>query len=184
MCLMKLQSPRLRLRPIVHDDVDNIHALLSLPETDRYNALGIPEDLNQTKRWVADWLSWMEKAEAPRWTLVVTSIDRDEFIGLYGVSLAPAKYSRAELWYKLHPHHWGQGYATELSRAVISHGFESLRLHRIEAGVAVDNAASIRVLEKCGMIREGKKRQNLPLSTGFSDSYHYAILCSDYLAQS
>lgn len=53
-------------------------------------------------------------------------------------------------------------------------------MHRIEAGVAVGNAASRHILEKTGFQREGRHRKILPLSSGWSDSYTYAILLSDW----
>lgn len=62
---------------------------------------------------------------------------------------------------------------------MLEFGFTELNLHRIEAGCAVENTGSIRVLEKVGMIREGRKRKVLPLKNGWSDNFHYAILSSD-----
>lgn len=56
---------------------------------------------------------------------------------------------------------------------------EKLKLHRIEAGCAVGNIASIKVLEKAGMIREGRLRQVLPLKSGWSDNFQYSILETD-----
>jgi RimJ/RimL family protein N-acetyltransferase len=56
----------------------------------------------------------------------------------------------------------GKGYGTEVNR-VLDFGFNDLNLHRIKAGCAVENIASIKVLEKVGMIREGRGRQLLPL---------------------
>ena len=67
----------------------------------------------------------------------------------------------------------------ESLKAIISFGFETLKLHRIEAGCAVDNIGSFKVLEKAGMIREGRLRQVLPLKTGWSDNFEYSILETD-----
>ncbi len=57
-----------------------------------------------------------------------------------------------ELGYVIHPHYWGQGYATEMLTAVMDllrqRGFQSVR-----AGAFLENPASIRVMEKCGMHR-------------------------------
>ena len=58
-------------------------------------------------------------------------------------------------------------------------GFEDLKLHRIEAGCAVDNIGSFTVLKKVGMLREAHTRQLLPLKSGWSDNYGYAILSTD-----
>ena len=55
-------------------------------------------------------------------------------------------------------------------------------LHRIEA-VAVTNTASIRVLEKAGMVREGRHRKILPLASGWTDNYSYAVLDENLSAE-
>ena len=62
---------------------------------------------------------------------------------------------------------------------VLVFGFDDLKLHRIEAGCAVDNLGSIHTLEKVGMTREGRKRQVLSLEDGWSDNFEYAILSID-----
>ena len=72
-----------------------------------------------------------------------------------------------------------KGYATEALKEILRFGFDQLNLHRIEAGCAVENVASIKVLEKAGMQREGRKRQVLPLKSGWSDNFEYAILAAD-----
>lgn len=62
----------------------------------------------------------------------------------------------------------------------MKYGFEELHLHRIEAGVATENIASIKVLEKIGMQREGLRRKVLPIRGKWVDNFHYAILKEDF----
>ncbi len=57
--------------------------------------------------------------------------------------------------YFLHTAYWGQGFATELVRAALHHGFDTLSLDLIGAFARPENAASTRVLEKCGLRRLG-----------------------------
>ncbi len=99
-----------------------------------------------------------------------------EFIGLIALNLATAKYQKGEVWYKLHPRFWNQGYATESLKEVLRFAFEDLQLHRIQAGCAVENIGSIRVLEKVGMQKEGRQRKNLPIRGQWIDNFEYAIL--------
>lgn len=88
-------------------------------------------------------------------------------------------YHRGEVWYKIHPDHWKNGFATEALNRVLDFGFNECNLHRIQAGCAVDNIGSIRVLEKAGMIKEGRGRKLLPLKSGWSDNFEFSILESD-----
>jgi len=89
------------------------------------------------------------------------------------------KHRRGEIWYKIHPDHWRNGYATQSVNLVLDFGFDTLKLHRIQAGCAVANTGSIKVLEKVGMTREGRGRKVLPLKTGWSDNFEYSILDTD-----
>ena len=94
--------------------------------------------------------------------------------------MAPARFQKAEISYSLLPEQWQKGLGTELVKQLLKHCFNTLGLHRVEAGVAIDNFASIRVLEKAGMKREGTQRKILPLSSGWSDNFSYAILKEDW----
>jgi len=46
---------------------------------------------------------------------------------------------------------------------LVNFGFNESKLHRIEAGCAVENVASIKVPGKVGMTKEGMKRKKLPI---------------------
>jgi len=70
-----------------------------------------------------------------------------DVIGICGVE--PRESSR-EIGYWLGALYWGRGYATEAVRAVIDHAFGVLGHDVLQAGARVSNAASRRVLEKCG----------------------------------
>jgi len=160
-------------------DLDSIHTLHSLPETDQYNALGIPKNIEETKSIIKPWIVENRINEIDNYTFAIENKSNGEFIGLFGLKLGNKNYKRAEVWYKIHSNHWKKGYATESLKAVVDFGFDTLKLHRIEAGCAVDNIDSIKVLEKSGMIREGRLRQVLPLKSGLSDNFEYSILETD-----
>lgn len=120
-----------------------------------------------------------DKKDAAKITLVIEEIATKNFVGLFGLNLGNEKYKLAEVWYKLHPKYWNNGLATEVLKRMISYCFDELHLHRIQAGCAVENIGSIKVLEKAGMTREGRGRKILPLKTGWSDNFVYSILETD-----
>jgi ribosomal-protein-alanine N-acetyltransferase len=177
---ISLSTSRLCLNPVNLGDLPHIHELHSLPETDRYNTLGIPESVEQTSKILREWIAAAGAELNPTYTFSIRSKDSGAFIGLFALKCGNPKFRIGEVWYKLHVNHWRQGYATEALREILGFGFEKLKLHRIEAGCAVANAGSIRVLEKAGMRREGGKRKVLPLKEGWSDNFEYAILDEDW----
>ena len=174
-----LMTSRLNLMLISISDHDKIHELHSLPETDRFNTLGIPKNSSETQKIVEEWIIKNNNGKQTNFTFKVELITEKAFIGLIALNLGNPKYKTAEVWYKFHPDYWNKGYATESLHKIIEFGFDNLNLHRIEAGCAVDNIGSIRTLEKAGMTREGGKRKVLPLKNGWSDNFEYAILDTD-----
>jgi RimJ/RimL family protein N-acetyltransferase len=56
-----------------------------------------------------------------------------------------------DLGYRFKKAHWGKGYGYESAKAWIDFGFNEMKLERISAYVDVENTASVRILEKCGM---------------------------------
>jgi len=51
----------------------------------------------------------------------------------------------------------------------------------VEAGCAVDNLASVKVLEKSGFTREGRSRKLLPIRGEWADNYFYSILEEEFI---
>ncbi len=172
-------TQRLVFNLLTINDLQDTHDLLILPETDQFNALGIPENINTTERIIKPWIVDNEERTIQNFTFTLRLKTDETFIGLLGLKLGNKKYQKGEIWYKIHKDYWGKSYASEAVNKIIEFGFEELNLHRIEAGVAVLNIASIRVLEKARMTREGRMRQVLPLKSGWSDNFEYGILDTD-----
>ena len=175
----EIETERIRLRLIDRSDLDSIHTVHSLPETDKLNALGIPNSIEETKAIIEPWINQNQSEEIKNYTFAIDNKSNGKFMGLFGLKIGHQKYKRAEVWYKIHSDYWKKGYATEALKAFFFFGFDALKLHRIEAGCAVENIGSIKVLEKSGMLREGRLRQILPLKSGWSDNFQYSILETD-----
>ena len=73
------------------------------------------------------------------------------------------------------------GYAFEICRELICHGFESMGLHKICAE-AIDSIKSVSLMKKLGMTQEGIRIKNSKSNDGeWRDVCWYAILAEDYL---
>lgn len=174
-----LKSERLTLKELDLGDLNKIHELHSLPETDEFNTMGIPANIGVTERLLADWIGIRELDPRMKYVFKVEDA-ANNFIGLIGLNMGTSNYRTAEVWYKLHKDFWNKGYGTEALNRLLEFCFTDLKLHRIEAGCAVENHGSIRVLEKAAMIREGRKRKKLPIRGEWVDNYFYAILEEDF----
>jgi RimJ/RimL family protein N-acetyltransferase len=74
-----------------------------------------------------------------------------EPIGWGGLSVDPEEPEWGlEVSYAFSPSAWGKGYATELVRISLAHAFGPLSAQEVHAFAKPENAASVRVLEKCG----------------------------------
>ena len=176
---MIINTYRLLLEEICWSDLEVIHAIHSFPEVDEFNTLGIPKDIDETREVIRKGIE--EKGNPKRgaihWKIILK--ETKTVIGLAGMFLSRDKFKLGEIYYKLIPEHWGKGYATEVSKALIKSGFEDFDLHKVEAGVACENIGSIRVLEKSGMTREGLRRKILPIRGEWKDGYLFAIIEDD-----
>ena len=173
------ESERLRFRPVLMEDLEDIHTLHSSPAVNQYNTLGIPKDLEESQYVLHSFIKGFHKIPLRDFTFCLKD-KAGIFIGLIALRRDNPKYKGGEIWYKIMVDQWGKGYATEAVRRVLDFAFGSLYLHRVEAQCAPENKASIRVLEKAGLKYEGTKRKVLPLAQGWTDSCLMAMLEEDY----
>ena len=166
------------LVPLVASHQFFVFKLLSNHLVDKFNTLGIHHNFSQTENYVQELLANDLKGEEK--TFII--LKRDIEIGMVSIQFSDPKYKSASIWYKLHPNFWNKGFATRAVSLLLQKGFKTFDLHRIEAGCSIDNIGSQRVLEKCGFKKEGCKEKVLPLKSGWSDAFIYAILRSSYTA--
>lgn len=177
--MIRLQSERLVLREINAGDLDFVHHLHGLPKVDEYNTLGLPENKLTTEKIINEWLEAMNVIPRKRYIFLIENLAHIP-LGLLGLNIGKPGYANAEIWYKLDPLFWAKGLATEAVKAILAFGFNQLQLHRIEAGCAVENIGSIKVLEKAGFIKEGRTRKLLPIRGEWHDNFGFAILEDDW----
>lgn len=85
----------------------------------------------------------------------------------------------AKLGYWVSRSEMNRGHARAAVKALTRFAFDTLALHRIEAAVQANNAASIRVLESNGYVYEGASRGLLRINGEWADHAIYARLRSD-----
>jgi RimJ/RimL family protein N-acetyltransferase len=126
----------------------------------------------------AEWIA----AARPGRDFAIVLRETNEVVG--GVGLIEYKqHRRAALVYWCAIDSWGRGYITEAVRAVIAYGFRSLELNKVHGECHGDNPASQRVLEKAGLLFEGRLRQHSFRVDRFADKLLFGVLRDDWLRE-
>lgn len=167
-----LETTRLRLRAMTRADIPCLQKWM--PDEQLYRWWG--KKAGKTDRNPA---LLFEKPEKPTLSFHwgIECLAQGEVIGECWVYLIEQN-RMAKVAFRIATAQKGQGYATEALGAVVEFCFEKTELMRLWTDVDVRNAASIRVLEKCGFRREGLIRQGKMVSS-WCDYYLYGLLKSD-----
>ena len=118
-----------------------------------------------------------EMASDEGFAFLIFESTSDELLG--GLTLGGVRRGVAQaatLGYWMGAPHAGKGSMTRAVAAVARFGFDTLRLHRIEAACIPDNAPSIALLERNGFQREGFARAYLKINDAWRDHILLALL--------
>jgi RimJ/RimL family protein N-acetyltransferase len=93
------------------------------------------------------------------------------------------KQAQAEIGWCLSPDHQGRGYVTEATTELLRICFAELGVRRVTAQAFAENTPSLRVMDRLGMVCEGRFRaESLHREHGWVDGVVYALLKDDWEA--
>jgi [ribosomal protein S5]-alanine N-acetyltransferase len=152
---MQLETARLLIRDFIESDLDAVYAYGSDPEVVRY--MVFPPSTLAGREHIARCMALA--AEQPRlgYDMGIALRSTGEIIGGITLGVIDQAAGEAAFSYLLNRAHWGQGYATEALSEMLRFGFAELGLRRIADSCAVENSASARVMEKCGLRLESER---------------------------
>jgi [ribosomal protein S5]-alanine N-acetyltransferase len=169
-----LETPRLVLRRLRPDDTAGLHACFSDEETMRYWSSVPHTRLEETEDVVAKSIRGLASGVFVEWA--VTLRDDDTAVGKVSHHRWIKAHFRSEIGYILRRDLWGRGIVHEALAAIITFGFERMKLHSIEAQVDPENERSVRVLERLAFVKEGHLRESFFLAGRFTDTGIYSLL--------
>ena len=154
-----VRTDRLQLDPITAADAEVLAPVFAEPAVWRY-PYGRGMDAGWTRAFTARAAEHWERSGFGLWK--VTTLAGGHVIGYLGLSmpsflpeLVPAERMPAvEVGWRLHPEHWGYGYATEGARAALREAFDTLGLAEVCSAPQSINRPSVRVAERIGMAYE------------------------------
>ncbi len=179
-----LAADRIALRRFAPADLDGFVRYRSDPEVARYQGWDAPYPRSSGHRLIAG-MAERHPDTAGQWfqyAMVLRSTN--EFIGDCASGTDADDPRLAEIGFTLRPEYQGHGYATEGARALLGYLFGARGKHRVTARCDARNAASVRVLERLGMRREGHLRESTWAKGEWTDDLLYAMLDHEWAARS
>jgi RimJ/RimL family protein N-acetyltransferase len=151
-----LRTERLRLRPFERSHADDVFRYAREPEWARF--LPVPQPyLREHALTFVEAQSRLDWTERFAWAL--TLADDPRVVG--GVNLLRDRPHRVALGYSIAPRLWGRGLVAEAMRALVAAAFDTFpEVIRVYAFADARNGASLRVMEKLGLRREGLLRRH------------------------
>ncbi|MYR46217.1 GNAT family protein [Streptomyces sp. SID5910] len=169
-----LQTSRLRLRPFADADAGPLFALHSNSHVMRYWDSPPWSERARSRRFIARCQGLADEGTGVR--VAVDRASDGAFVGWCALVDWVPEYRSAALGYCLDEAMWGHGYATEAAHALLHWAFGTLDLNRVEAKADTRNAASARVLEKLGFVREGTLREECVVNGDVSDTWVFGLI--------
>ena len=176
---LTIETERLLLRPFQIADAPEVQRLAG-EKAIASTTLNMPHPYEDgmAEAWISGHQQRFEDDEEVIYA--ITLPDSGQLLGAIGLVIS-RQHDRAELGYWVGKPYWGNGYATEAGKAIISFGFHSMNLNRIFASHFLRNPASGRVMEKIGMRFEGSFRQHVKRWDIYEDLHYRSILRQDFL---
>lgn len=152
--MMQIFTERLVLCPISEECLDDVYEYGCDEETGRY-MVHWPKSREQVRQFINECVLAM-KPEQPKWYELAMQLKQTrKTIGNITLII---KKNIAEIGWISNKRFWNRGYMSEAVKEVIAFAFQNIPyIDRIEATCAEKNAASYRVMEKCGMTRVGRE---------------------------
>ena len=165
----RIAGERVVLRPLGHDDAGRVVEACQDPTTVHWlGQIPQPYDIGLAHAFIEDRLEAAASARAMTWAMADPTSDL--LVGVINLfDVEPG--TQAEVGYWVHPAARGRGLGTEATRLAVRHALVpahdgGLGLGRVRGVAAVDNTASRRVLEKAGLVEQGRERRGTLLGDG------------------
>lgn len=127
---------------------------------------------------------WLERSRRPEvQSFVLCRLEDGAMVGVFTLSqIFRRSFQNAYLGYYAGAPYAGQGYMREGMQLVLRHVFTAMKLHRVEANVQPENAASIALAKGSGFRLEGFSRRYLKIAGRWRDHERWAITLEDWRA--
>jgi len=166
-----LVTKHVRLRQLRHKDIQNMTRLVTEHVVRYLVHVPYPYKIGDARRFInKSRRNFQLKKEQ---TFAIELVGNNNLVGVISLQKIDRTNKNAQISYWIGKNYWNLGIATESINLLIRYAFCVLRLHKVYANVLATNSASIRVLEKNGLIKEGILKHSLYKDDKFCDVVLY-----------
>lgn len=168
------------LHPYQVSDIDSLYeaARESISEMFEWMPWCHPDySIEESRTWIESQPDKWEKGE--EYNFAISYNTGGLYLGGCGLRIIDRNIGIADLGYWVRTSQTKKGIATAASLLLTRFAFNELRLNRVEITVAVDNQASLRVVEKAGAAKEGILRNRLTKNDTPCDAVMFSLIPQD-----
>lgn len=168
-----LITDRLILRPIIHQDYLDLCAYGCDEEIGKY-MIYWPKSKVNIKNFIDECIASMN-SDTVVWYEFAVQL-KEKLIVIGNVSLEN-KDGFSEIGWISNKAYWNNGYMTEAIQEIIQYAFENLNITKIIATCNIQNQASSRIMEKCGMKMIKVEKNHKSVKQGLEVVYDKLTYC-------
>lgn len=177
-----IELQRVRLRPFADVDLPIFLAYRNDPEVARYQSWETTSEA-EARTFIQEQKNAQPGIPGKWFQIAIELKETSKLIGDCAVKILADDPRQAEFGFTLSRAYQGRGLAFEAISGILNYVFKTLKLHRVIAIADCENAASVALLERLGMRREGHFIQNTWFKGKWGDEYLYAILGEEWFGK-
>ncbi|MDQ3108657.1 MAG: GNAT family N-acetyltransferase [Bacteroidota bacterium] len=169
-----LTSERLTLRQLRETDKQEMFDIRSNPALMHFVPRPLAEKVEDAITLITTVNEGIAKNELINFAITISG--EDKLIGMVGYHRVQKEHYRAEIGYMLHGDYHGKKIMEEAVNCAVGYGFDVMKLHSIEAVISPENIPSLKLIEKCGFVKEAHFREKEFVKGEFRDLTVYSKL--------
>ncbi len=174
-----IETERVILRRFEYSDADNmLRHWISDPLVQALYCEPIYANHREVTELLNKYISSYAKTDYYRWAVILK--ETNECIGQVAYFLVNSDNHFGEIEYCIGRAFQKKGLATEITKAIIQFGFETVNFHKIQVCHKEGNQGSQKVIEKCGFKYEGTLRDFFYTDGNYVDRLYYSLLKEEW----
>jgi ribosomal-protein-alanine N-acetyltransferase len=169
-----LTTERLILRRVVPADAAALFKLRTDERVLKYLLREGPKSLGEVYKFIENADEELRLCNSIFWGMELK--DKPGLFGNVGYRVIKKEHYRAEVGYSMLPDYFGKGLMQEALQKVLEYGFQTMKLHSVEAILDPGNDDSRKILERNGFVKEGYFKEDYYYNGKFYDSLLYSLI--------